>query len=209
MKRVFINNHPVIQHKLTILRDKNTGPKEFRELTSEIAQFLTYEISRGFKTQEIDIETPLTKTKGSQVNFKEVVVVPILRAGTVLAEGILKLLPTAKVGHVGIYRDHETLKPVTYYIKTPNLNKDTYVIVVDPMLATGGSAVETINLLKQRGAAKISFVCILAAPEGIRNLQETHPQVDIYTAAVDDSLNEKGYIIPGLGDAGDRLFGTK
>lgn len=209
MNKVFINNHPVVQHKLTILRDKNTGPKEFRELTSEIAQLLTYEISRFFKTQEIEIETPLAKMKGSQINFKEVVVIPILRAGTILAEGILKLLPTAKLGHIGIYRDHETLKPVTYYVKTPPINKDTYVIVVDPMLATGGSAVETINVLRKKGAEKIIFVCLVAAPEGIKNLQKEHPQIDIYTAAVDERLNDNGYIIPGLGDAGDRLFGTK
>lgn len=209
MSRVFINNHPVVQHKLTILRDKNTGSKEFRELTSEIAQFLTYEFTRDLKTQDVEIDTPLSKMKGCYINLKDIVVVPILRAGTVLAEGILKLLPTAKVGHVGVYRDHETLKPITYYVKTPPISKDTIFILVDPMLATGGSAIEAIRLIKERGAHKISFVCILAAPEGIKNLHKTYPNVDIYTASVDDCLDERGYILPGLGDAGDRLFGTK
>ncbi len=209
MSRVFINNHPVVQHKLTILRDKNTGSKEFRELISEIAQFLTYEFTRDLKTQDVEIDTPLSKMKGCYINLKDIVVVPILRAGTVLAEGILKLLPTAKVGHVGVYRDHETLKPITYYVKTPPISKDTIFILVDPMLATGGSAIEAIRLIKERGAHKISFVCILAAPEGIKNLHKTYPNVDIYTASVDDCLDERGYILPGLGDAGDRLFGTK
>ncbi|MBT9164257.1 MAG: Uracil phosphoribosyltransferase [candidate division WS2 bacterium] len=209
MSRVFINNHPVVQHKLTILRDKNTGSKEFRELTSEVAQFLTYEFTRDLKTQDVEIDTPLSKTKGCYLNLKDIVIVPILRAGTVLAEGILKLLPTAKVGHVGVYRDHETLKPITYYVKTPPITNDTIFIVVDPMLATGGSAIEAIRLIKDRGARKISFVCIIAAPEGIKNLHKAHPSVDIYTASVDDHLDEKGYILPGLGDAGDRLFGTK
>ncbi|MBT9129823.1 MAG: Uracil phosphoribosyltransferase [candidate division WS2 bacterium] len=209
MSRVFINNHPVVQHKLTILRDKNTGSKEFRELTSEIAQFLTYEFTRDLKTQDVEIDTPLSKMKGCYINLKDIVVVPILRAGTVLAEGILKLLPTAKVGHVGVYRDHQTLKPITYYVKTPPIINDSLFIVVDPMLATGGSAIEAIRLIKERGARKISFVCILAAPEGIKNLHKAHPGVDIYTASVDDCLDERGYILPGLGDAGDRLFGTK
>ncbi len=206
---VHVIDHPLIQHKLTMLRDKNTGPKEFRELLEEISSLMVYEITRDLPLEEIEIETPLKRTKGKVLTNKEIGIVPILRAGLVMAEGILKLLPSAKVGHIGLYRDHETLQPVQYYTKLPEDIDKREVIVVDPMLATGGSAIAAISILKARKVKKIKFVCLIASPEGVKALEESHPDIEIYTAAIDEYLDENGYIVPGLGDAGDRLFGTK
>ncbi|MDZ7834503.1 MAG: uracil phosphoribosyltransferase [Alkalibacterium sp.] len=201
-------DHPLIQHKLTIIRDKNTGTKYFREVVNEIARLLAYEVSREMPLQDIEIETPLVKTVQKQLAGKKVVIVPILRAGLGMVDGMLDLIPAAKVGHVGMYRDHDTMEPVEYFIKMPSDLSERQMLVVDPMLATGGSAVAAIDALKKRGATNIKFVCLVAAPEGVKVLQEAHPDVDIYTASLDERLNEKGYILPGLGDAGDRLFGT-
>lgn len=206
---VHVIDHPLIQHKLTLLRDKNTGPKEFRELLSEISSLMVYEITRDLPLKEIEIETPLKKTKGKVLASNGLCVVPILRAGLVMAEGILRILPSAKEGHIGLYRDHETLKPVQYYTKLPEDIDKREVIVVDPMLATGGSAIAAVSILKARRVKNIKFVCIISAPEGIEAFTSAHPDVDIYTAAIDERLDSNGYIIPGLGDAGDRLFGTK
>lgn len=201
-------DHPLIQHKLTIIRDKNTGTKYFREVVNEIARLLAYEVSREMPLQDIEIETPLVKTVQKQLAGKKVVIVPILRAGLGMVDGMLDLIPAAKVGHVGMYRDHDTMEPVEYFIKMPSDLSERQLLVVDPMLATGGSAVAAIDALKKRGASNIKFVCLVAAPEGVKVLQDAHPDVDIYTASLDEKLNEKGYILPGLGDAGDRLFGT-
>lgn len=201
-------DHPLIQHKLTIIRDKNTGTKYFREVVNEIARLLAYEVSREMPLQDIEIETPLVKTVQKQLAGKKVVIVPILRAGLGMVDGMLDLIPAAKVGHVGMYRDHDTMEPVEYFIKMPSDLSERQLLVVDPMLATGGSAVAAIDALKKRGASNIKFVCLVAAPEGVKVLQDAHPDVDIYTASLDERLNEKGYILPGLGDAGDRLFGT-
>lgn len=201
-------DHPLIQHKLTIIRDKNTGTKYFREVVNEIARLLAYEVSREMALEDVEIETPLVKTTQKKLAGKKVVIVPILRAGLGMVDGILDLIPAAKVGHVGMYRDHETMEPVEYFIKMPSDLPERELLVVDPMLATGGSAVAAIDALKKRGATNIKFVCLVAAPEGVKVLQEAHPDVDIYTASLDERLNEKGYILPGLGDAGDRLFGT-
>ncbi|SFC25780.1 uracil phosphoribosyltransferase [Alkalibacterium subtropicum] len=201
-------DHPLIQHKLTIIRDKNTGTKYFREVVNEIARLLAYEVSREMPLQDIEIETPLVKTVQKQLAGKKVVIVPILRAGLGMVDGMLDLIPAAKVGHVGMYRDHDTMEPVEYFIKMPSDLSERQLLVVDPMLATGGSAVAAIDALKKRGASNIKFVCLVAAPEGVKVLQDAHPDVDIYTASLDEKLNENGYILPGLGDAGDRLFGT-
>lgn len=201
-------DHPLIQHKLTIIRDKNTGTKYFREVVNEIARLLAYEVSREMPLQDVEIETPLVKTVQKQLAGKKVVIVPILRAGLGMVDGMLDLIPAAKVGHVGMYRDHDTMEPVEYFIKMPSDLSERQLLVVDPMLATGGSAVAAIDALKKRGASNIKFVCLVAAPEGVKVLQDAHPDVDIYTASLDEKLNEKGYILPGLGDAGDRLFGT-
>lgn len=209
MSKVYVFDHPLIQHKLTYIRDKNTGTKEFRELVDEVATLMAFEITRDLPTEEIEIETPITKAKTKVLSGKKIALVPILRAGIGMVEGVLKLIPAAKVGHIGLYRDPETLKPVEYYVKLPADIKEREFIVVDPMLATGGSAVEAINALKKRGATHIKFMCLIAAPEGVKVLQDAHPDVDIFIAALDEKLNENGYIIPGLGDAGDRLFGTK
>jgi uracil phosphoribosyltransferase len=209
MGKVYVFDHPLIQHKLTYIRKKETGTKEFRELVDEIATLMAFEATRDLPLYEIEIETPVAKTKAKVLSGKKLGIVPILRAGMGMVDGILKLIPAAKVGHVGLYRDPETLKPVEYYVKFPSDIEDRDFIVVDPMLATGGSAVEAINSLKKRGAKHIIFMCLIAAPEGLKALEEAHPDVDIYIAALDERLNEKGYIIPGLGDAGDRLFGTK
>ncbi|MEK0289929.1 uracil phosphoribosyltransferase [Caldifermentibacillus hisashii] len=209
MGKVYVFDHPLIQHKLTYIRKKETGTKEFRELVDEIATLMAFEATRDLPLDEIEIETPVAKTKAKVLSGKKLGIVPILRAGMGMVDGILKLIPAAKVGHVGLYRDPETLKPVEYYVKFPSDIEDRDFIVVDPMLATGGSAVEAINSLKKRGAKHIIFMCLIAAPEGLKVLEEAHPDVDIYIAALDERLNEKGYIIPGLGDAGDRLFGTK
>ncbi|WP_368996763.1 uracil phosphoribosyltransferase [Caldifermentibacillus hisashii] len=209
MGKVYVFDHPLIQHKLTYIRKKETGTKEFRELVDEIATLMAFEATRDLPLDEIEIETPVAKTKAKVLSGKKLGIVPILRAGMGMVDGILKLIPAAKVGHVGLYRDPETLKPVEYYVKFPSDIEDRDFIVVDPMLATGGSAVEAINSLKKRGAKHIIFMCLIAAPEGLKALEEAHQDVDIYIAALDERLNEKGYIIPGLGDAGDRLFGTK
>jgi uracil phosphoribosyltransferase len=202
-------DHPLVQHKLTKLRDKNTQPKEFRELLSEISSLMLYEVTRDLPLKEVEVETPLGKAKGKVLNNKDLAIVPILRAGLVMAEGMLQILPSAKVGHIGLYRDPNTLQPVQYYTKLPEDINEREVIVVDPMLATGGSAIAAISILKSKEVKNIKFVCIIAAPEGIKAFQEVHPDVEIYTAAVDEYLNDHGYIVPGLGDAGDRLFGTK
>jgi uracil phosphoribosyltransferase len=205
--RVF--DHPLIQHKLTILRDVRTGHKEFRELVGEVAMLMAFEATTDLPVRSVDVQTPLALARGVTLAGQELAVVPILRAGLAMEEGILRLMPTARVGHIGIYRDPGTLAPHTYYCKLPPDIATRQVLVLDPMLATGGSAVESITLLKQRGAQTIRLMILLAAPEGIRRVQESHPDVDIYTAAVDDHLNDHGYIVPGLGDAGDRLYGTR
>jgi len=207
--KVYVFDHPLIQHKLTYIRDKNTGTKEFRELVDEIATLMAFEITRDLPLQEVEVETPVSKAKSKVLSGKKLGIVPILRAGLGMVDGILKLIPAAKVGHVGLYRDPETLKPVEYYVKLPSDVEERELIVVDPMLATGGSAVEAIESLKKRGAKNIRFMCLVAAPAGVEAMQKAHPDVDIYIAALDEKLNEKGYIVPGLGDAGDRLFGTK
>lgn len=201
-------DHPLIQHKLTIIRDKRTGTKYFREVVNEIARLLAYEVSREMPLEDVEIETPLVKSVQKQLAGKKVVIVPILRAGLGMVDGILDLIPAAKVGHVGMYRDHKTMEPVEYFIKMPSDLSERELLVVDPMLATGGSAVAAIEAVKKRGAKNIKFVCLVAAPEGVKVLQEAHPDVDIYTASLDERLDENGYILPGLGDAGDRLFGT-
>jgi uracil phosphoribosyltransferase len=209
MGKFQVIDHPLIQHKLTIIRDKNCGTKVFREVVDEIAMLMAYEISRDLPVEEVVIETPMTKTTQKMLSGKKVALIPILRAGLGMVDGILQLLPAAKVGHVGLYRDEETLEPHEYFVKLPVDIDNRQLLVVDPMLATGGSAVMAIDALKKRGASNIKFVCLVAAPEGVKVLQEAHPDVDIYTAALDERLNEQGYIVPGLGDAGDRLFGTK
>lgn len=209
MSTVTITNHPLIQHKLSILRDKNTSSKDFRTLVSEIATLECYEATRDLPVQEIEIETPVDKCIAHNLAGKKLAFVPILRAGLGMVDGVLSLVPSARVGHIGLYRDPETLKPVEYYCKLPADTADRDVIVLDPMLATGGSAIDAITLIKQRNPRSIKFMGIIAAPEGLAALQKAHPDVDIYCAALDDHLNEHGYIVPGLGDAGDRIFGTK
>ncbi len=206
---VTVMNHPMIQHKLTILRDKNTGVKEFRELVEELSMFMGYEVTRNIALEEVEIETPVCKTKSMIIAGKKLAIVPILRAGLGMVDGMLKLIPAAKVGHIGLYRDPETLKPVEYYCKLPSDIAERDIIVVDPMLATGGSAAAAITFIKNRGAKSIKLVNLIAAPEGIKTVAEAHPDVEIYVASVDERLNDHGYIVPGLGDAGDRLFGTK
>lgn len=201
--------HPLIQHKLSFLRREDTSTKDFRELVNEIAMLMGYEVSRDLPLEDVDIQTPITKTVQKQLSGKKLAIVPILRAGIGMVDGLLSLVPAAKVGHIGMYRDEETLEPVEYLVKLPEDIDQRQIFVVDPMLATGGSAVLAIDSLKKRGAANIKFVCLVAAPEGVKKLQEVHPDIDIYTAALDEKLNENGYIVPGLGDAGDRLFGTK
>lgn len=202
-------NHPLIQHKLAILRDKKTGTKEFRELISEIATFLCYEAMKDAMLEEVEIETPITTMKTGKLNEDNYAFVPILRAGTGMLDGVINVVPNAKIGHIGMYRNEETFEPVNYFFKVPKDIEKREVIILDPMLATGGSATDTITMLKEDGVKKIKFLCILAAPEGIRKLEEEHPDVQIYTACLDEKLNEVGYIVPGLGDAGDRIFGTK
>ncbi|QOY37246.1 uracil phosphoribosyltransferase [Anaerobacillus isosaccharinicus] len=209
MSKVFVFDHPLIQHKLTHIRDKSTGTKEFRELVDEVAALMAFEITRDLQLQEVTVETPVGPAKAKTLAGKKLGLVPILRAGLGMVDGILKLIPAAKVGHVGLYRDPETLQPVEYYVKLPTDVEEREFIVIDPMLATGGSAAEAINSLKKRGAKNIKLMCLIAAPEGVEVVQKEHPDVDIYLAAMDEKLNEKGYIVPGLGDAGDRLFGTK
>ena len=209
MSTVTIMDHPLIQHKIGIMRDKNTSTKEFRALVAEIAMLIYYEASRNLPLADKKIETPLVKTTVKEIAGKKLCVVPILRAGLHMADGILNLTPNAKVGHIGLYRNEETLEPVEYFCKLPSDAADREIFVVDPMLATGGSAIAAIQLLKNRGIKKIRFLCLIAAPEGIEKLQEAHPDVNIFVGAKDERLNEKGYILPGLGDAGDRIYGTK
>jgi uracil phosphoribosyltransferase len=209
MGKVYVFDHPLIQHKLTHIRKKETGTKEFRELVDEIATLMAFEATRDLPLDEVEIETPVSRMKSKVLSGKKLGIVPILRAGIGMVDGIVKLIPAAKVGHIGLYRDPETLKPVEYYVKLPSDITERDIFVVDPMLATGGSAIEAIHSLKKRGAKRIKFLCLIAAPEGLKALEEAHPDVDIYIAALDDKLDENGYIVPGLGDAGDRLFGTK
>ncbi len=206
---VTITNHPLIQHKLTLLRDKNTGSKEFRALVSEIATLMCYEATRDLPLAEVEIETPIQKTKTKVISGKTLAFVPILRAGTGMLDGVLSLVPSAKVGHIGMYRDPETALPVPYYCKLPSDIEEREVIVLDPMLATGGSAIDAISQIKEYHPKSIKFMGIIAAPEGMMALTEAHPDVDIYCAALDERLNDHKYIVPGLGDAGDRIFGTK
>lgn len=207
--RVVVMEHPLIQHKLSIVRDKNTSVKDFRDLVQEIAGLMVYEISRNLPLTEIDIETPVCHTKGFSLSGKKLAVIPVLRAGLGMVEGILRLIPNAKVGHIGLYRDPETLKPVDYYCKLPNDIGERDIFVLDPMLATGGSASASISHIKESGGKRIALVSLIAAPEGVEKVTTDHPEVDIFTAALDSCLNDHGYIVPGLGDAGDRLFGTK
>ena len=209
MSKLVVIDHPMIQHKLTILRDKNTGSKEFRELVKEIGMLMVYEITRDLPMLEIEIDTPIQKTKSKILSGKKMAIVPILRAGLGMVEGILELIPAAKVGHIGLYRDPETLKPVEYYCKLPSDVEERDFFLVDPMLATGGSADAAIRLLKEKGVKSIKLVCLIGCPEGIKKVQDNHDDVDIYLAAIDTGLNEHGYIMPGMGDAGDRIFGTK
>lgn len=209
MSNVTVMSHPLIQHKIGIMRVKTTTTKEFRDLVTEVAMLICYEATRDLKLSDIEIETPLVKATVKEIAGKKLCIVPILRAGLHMADGILNLIPNAKVGHIGLYRDEETLEPVEYFCKLPSDAADREIYVVDPMLATGGSAVAAIKSLKDKGITKIHFLCIIAAPEGVKRLQDEHPDVSIYIGALDDKLNDKGYILPGLGDAGDRIYGTK
>ena len=209
MSKVTIMDHPLIQHKISMLRNKNTGTNEFRKLIEEIAVLMGYEALRDLPLEDVEIETPIEKCKSPMIAGKKLAVVPVLRAGLGMVNGITTLVPSAKIGHIGLYRDPETLKPVEYYCKLPADCAEREVFVVDPMLATGGSSVAAIRMLKEKGCKKIHFLCIIAAPEGVKAMQEAHPDVDVYIGALDEHLNEHGYIVPGLGDAGDRIFGTK
>ena len=209
MANVVILDHPLIKHKVSIMRNKETGTKEFKEVAKEIAMLMCYEATRNLAVEDVEIETPITKTTCQMLSGRKLAIVPILRAGLGMVDGMLALVPSAKIGHIGLYRDEETLEPVEYYCKMPSDIAERDVFVVDPMLATGGSACDAIKLIKARGAKNIKFMCLIAAPEGIKKLTETHPDVDVYCAALDSHLNEHGYIVPGLGDAGDRIFGTK
>ena len=209
MGKFQVISHPLIQHKLSILRREDTSTKYFRELVNEIAMLMGYEVSRDLPLEEVEIQTPIIKTVQKQLSGKKLAIVPILRAGIGMVDGFLSLVPAAKVGHIGMYRDEETLEPVEYLVKLPEDIDQRQIFVMDPMLATGGSAILAVDSLKKRGAANIKFVCLVAAPEGVKKLQDAHPDIDIYTASLDERLNENGYIVPGLGDAGDRLFGTK
>lgn len=202
-------NHPLIEHKLSILRDKKTGTKEFRELIKEIGMFLCYEAMKDVELEEVEIETPITKMKTGKLNEDKYAFVPILRAGMGMLDGVISVIPNAKIGHIGMYRDEETYEPVNYFFKVPKDIEKREVIILDPMLATGGSALDAIDLLKSKGVKKIKFLCIIAAPEGIKKVEEKHPDVQIYCGSIDEHLNENKYIVPGLGDAGDRIFGTK
>lgn len=207
--QVKVIDHPLIQHKLSLMRDIKTGTKEFRELLEEISMLMAFEITRDLPLVDVDIETPVVKCKSKQLAGKKLGIVPILRAGLGMVNGIIRIIPAVKVGHIGLYRDPETLQPVEYYCKLPSDVAERDFILIDPMLATGGSAIAALTLMKSKGAKNIKLLCLVAAPEGVRAVNETHPDVGIYTAAVDECLNDHGYIVPGLGDAGDRIFGTK
>ena len=209
MSKVMIMDHPLIQHKIGIIRRQETGSKDFRQLISEIAMLMCYEATRDLKLTDVEIETPISKMTAKELAGKKLAVVPILRAGLGMVDGMLSMIPAAKVGHIGLYRNEETLEPVEYYCKLPKDCAEREVFVVDPMLATGGSATAAITMLKNKGVKKIRVMCIVAAPQGIERMQKEHPDVDLYVGALDDHLNENGYIVPGLGDAGDRIFGTK
>ena len=209
MAKIMVFDHPLIQHKVSMLRDKNTTSKEFRDIVSEVAMLMAYEVTRDLPTKDVDIETPICPAKVKMLAGKDVAIIPILRAGLGFVDGMLQIIPNAKVGHVGLYRDPETHEPVEYYCKLPEDIDKRRVIIVDPMLATGGSAVAAVDFVKGRGAKDISFMCLIAAPEGIDALTSAHPDVNIFIAAKDEKLNEHAYIVPGLGDAGDRIFGTK
>ena len=209
MAKVVVMDHPLIQHKIGIMRRTETGSKEFRTLVSEVAMLQCYEATRGLELEEVEIETPICRTTVKELKGKKLAIVPILRAGLGMVDGMLQMIPAAKVGHIGLYRNEETAEPVEYFCKLPADCVNREVFVVDPMLATGGSAVEAVQMLKKRGITKIHFICIIAAPEGIQKVTEAHPDVDLYIGALDERLNEKKYIVPGLGDAGDRIFGTK
>lgn len=209
MSKVVIMDHPLIQHKIGYIRRKDTGTKDFRQTISEIAMLMCYEATRDLPLTDVNIETPICETTVKELRGKKMAIVPILRAGLGMVDGVLSLIPAAKVGHIGLYRDPETVQPVEYYCKLPADSAEREVFVVDPMLATGGSAVAAIQMLKDKGCKKIHFMCIIAAPEGVKKMQEAHPDVDIYVGALDEKLNDHSYIVPGLGDAGDRIFGTK
>lgn len=209
MKKVVVMDHPLIQHKIGYIRRKDTGTKDFRQTISEIAMLICYEATRDLQLVDVEVETPIGNTMVKELKGKKMAIVPILRAGLGMVDGVLELIPAAKIGHIGLYRDPETLEPVEYYCKLPADSEEREVFVVDPMLATGGSAVAAIQLLKDKGCKNIHFMCIIAAPEGVKKMQEAHPDVDMYIGALDEKLNEHGYIVPGLGDAGDRIFGTK
>ena len=209
MSTFHLIEHPLIQHKLTIMRDKNTPTKDFKELLDEISMLMGYEITRNLPLEDVEIETPVCKTVQKRIAGKKMAIVPILRAGLGMVDGLLRLVPVARVGHIGLYRDPETHEPVEYYCKMPPELEERTVIIVDPMLATGGSASDAITMVKKRGAEHVMLMCLVAAPEGVKKVQDNHPDVDIYAAALDEKLNEHAYIVPGLGDAGDRIFGTK
>ncbi|MDQ0172362.1 uracil phosphoribosyltransferase [Paenibacillus tundrae] len=209
MGKLVICDHPLIQHKLTFIRDMRTNTKDFRELVDEVATLMAYEITRDVELETIDVQTPVAATQGKVISGRMLGLVPILRAGLGMLDGVVKLLPAAKVGHVGLFRDPETLQPVEYYTKLPTDVTERQLIVIDPMLATGGSAIAAIDVLKKRGCSQIKMMNLVAAPEGVKAVQDAHPDVDIYVAALDDRLDDHGYIVPGLGDAGDRLYGTK
>lgn len=209
MGEVHVMDHPLIEHKISYIRSKDVGTKEFREVIGEIAQLMCYEATRDLKMKEVEIETPVARTTGRVLDGKKLAIVPILRAGIGMVDGMLSLIPAAKVGHIGLYRDPETLEPVEYYCKLPTDCEERQVFVVDPMLATGGSSVAAVSMLKEKGVKNIRFLCIIAAPEGVERMREEHPDVDLYIGALDERLNDHGYIVPGLGDAGDRIFGTK
>ncbi len=209
MAKVIVMEHPLIQHKIGYIRRKETGTKDFRQTISEIAMLICYEATRDLKLSDVEIETPICKTTAKELKGKKMAIVPILRAGLGMVDGVLQLIPAAKVGHIGLYRDPETLNPVEYYCKLPADCAEREVFVVDPMLATGGSSVAAIQTLKEKGCKNIHFMCIIAAPEGVEKMKAAHPDVDMYIGAMDEKLNDHGYIVPGLGDAGDRIFGTK
>jgi len=208
MGRLVMCDHPLIQHKMTIIRDKNTNTKQFRELVDEVAMLMAYELTRELPLEDVKVETPVAEATGKRLAGRMIGLIPILRAGLGMVDGVLRMIPSAKIGHIGMYRDHNTLQPVEYYISLPKDVEERELIVVDPMLATGGSAIAAIDMLKKRRCRPTKLMCLIAAPEGVKAVQEQHPDVDIYLAALDERLNEHGYIVPGLGDAGDRLYGT-